>query len=91
MAGLIQATCEYAPPVPVFSTGAGVVLAPDFCVPAGTGLVDVLPGCRLLVAEGEWVQALTLPQPVGSETARALVRFVRAELASGPVSREQIG
>ena len=71
--------------------GAGVVLAPDFCVPAGSGLVDVLPGCRLLVAEGEWVQALTLPQPVGSETARALVRFVRAELASGPVSREQIG
>lgn len=71
--------------------GAGIVIAPDFCVepvPAlqeidampGSGptpaLEDVLPGWRLLVGF-DTVQALTLPLPAGSETARALVRFVR--------------
>lgn len=77
--------------------GAGVVLAPDFCVepilPSGqlTGavrheaspaaLVDLLPGWRLLVGV-ETVQALTLPLPAGSETARALVRHVREALGS---------
>lgn len=61
--------------------GAGVVMAPDFCVPPGDVLVDLLPGWRLTVAEGEWVQALTLPAPAASETARAFVGFVKAELA----------
>jgi DNA-binding transcriptional LysR family regulator len=78
--------------------GAGLVLAPDYCVqsrPAdwrGTperdaepveamALVDVLPGWQLL-AGLDTVQALTLPVPAGSETARALVRFVREALTS---------
>lgn len=75
--------------------GAGVVLAPDFCVEAvgvsaeaegaarraagGVGLFDLLPGWRML-AGIDTVQALTLPQPAGSETARALVRFMRQSL-----------
>ena len=81
--------------------GAGVVLAPDFCVEAvnigsdalgetrllagsdvtasGTALVNLLPGWRML-AGIDTVQALTLPLPAGSETARALVRFVRERL-----------
>ncbi|MDI4635073.1 LysR family transcriptional regulator [Pelomonas sp. V22] len=66
--------------------GAGVVMAPDFCVPPGDVLVDLLPGWRLTVAEGEWVQALTLPAPAASETARAFVGFVKAELAQGPAA-----
>lgn len=64
--------------------GAGIVLLPDFCVGPASGLVDLLPGWRLRVDQGEWVHALTLPVPVGSETARALVRFVR-ETLSGPL------
>ena len=48
---------------------------------SGTGLVDVLPGWRLMVGM-ETVQALTLPLPAGSETARVLVRFVREALGS---------
>ena len=70
--------------------GSGVVLAPDFCVEAvaglpeprigGPALVNVLPGWRLQ-AGIETVQALTLPVPAGSETARALVRFVRQRLS----------
>jgi DNA-binding transcriptional LysR family regulator len=68
--------------------GHGVVLAPDFCVEALPGissetheadLVDVLPGWRM-AAGLDTVQALTLPLPAGSETARALVRFVRQAL-----------
>lgn len=62
--------------------GDGVVLCPDFCVGPHSGLVDLLPGWRMVVKEGEWIQALTLPMPVGSETARALVRFVREALAA---------
>lgn len=74
--------------------GAGIVVAPDFCVealhalqvagaaiesgPAPT-LRNVLPGWRLLVGL-DTVQALTLPTPAGSESARALVRFVRSVL-----------
>lgn len=81
--------------------GAGVVLAPDFCVEGasreagapgapnslsdtsraagGPTLVNLLPGWRML-AGIDTVQALTLPVPAGSETARALVRFVRESL-----------
>lgn len=74
--------------------GAGVVVAPDFCVErraadgvdglsgeaGGQGhLQNVLPGWRLIVGI-ETVQALTLPLPAGSETARALVRFVKDAL-----------
>jgi DNA-binding transcriptional LysR family regulator len=77
--------------------GAGVVLAPDFCVEAvleadgrvGRTLThaaqpllkDVLPGWRVLVGI-ETVHALTLPMPAGSETARALVRFVKETLGA---------
>ncbi|HEY8879792.1 MAG TPA: LysR family transcriptional regulator [Roseateles sp.] len=71
--------------------GSGVVIAPDFCVEPIPALRDagvaldaapapllrnVLPGWRLLVGF-DTVQALTLPLPAGSETARALVRFAR--------------
>jgi DNA-binding transcriptional LysR family regulator len=74
--------------------GAGIVIAPDFCVESAgalqetpeTGapapfptLQNALPGWTLLVGF-DTVQALTLPQPAGSETARALVRFVRDAL-----------
>jgi len=77
--------------------GASAVIAPDFCVepvPALQQLVDmpapsptpllknVLPSWTLLVGF-DTVQALTLPLPAGSETARALVRFVRDTLLSG--------
>jgi DNA-binding transcriptional LysR family regulator len=77
--------------------GAGVVVAPDFCVepvpalqelgamPAPEqlpSLRNVLPGWRLLVGF-DTVQALTLPLPAGSETARALVRFARDTLLPG--------
>lgn len=81
--------------------GNGIVLAPDFCVepspglvaacgrdPAaavGPALIDALPGWRML-AGFDTVQALTLPLPAGSETARALVRFVREALAAPPAS-----
>ena len=44
-------------------------------------LAGVLPGWRVLVGI-ETVQALTLPMPAGSETARALVRYVREALAA---------
>lgn len=81
--------------------GAGIVIAPDFCVepvaalqpeagmpapPDPQPLRDVLPGWQLQ-AGLDTVQALTLPLPAGSETARALVRFVRDSLLrprSGP-------
>ena len=77
--------------------GAGVVMAPDFCVedvalsgeartmadaaPPVAGLHDVVPGWRMLLGV-ETVQALTLPRPAGSETARALVRYVREALGA---------
>ena len=75
--------------------GAGLVIAPDFCVepvPAlqAIGVMpdlglpplrNMLPGWRLLVGL-DTVQALTLPLPAGSEAARALVRFVRDALAA---------
>jgi DNA-binding transcriptional LysR family regulator len=75
--------------------GAGVVIAPDFYVDpiaalSGTSaslaalerpLRNVLPGWQLLVGL-DTVQALTLPLPAGSDTARALVRFVRDALLS---------
>lgn len=74
--------------------GAGIVVAPDFCVapygswgiapgeaPKEQQLQNLLPGWRLVVGI-ETVQALTLPLPAGSETARALVRFVKEALMS---------
>ncbi|WP_458232587.1 LysR family transcriptional regulator [Roseateles sp. P5_E8] len=73
--------------------GAGLVIAPDFCVeaipalqamgavadPNPAPLRNLLPGWKLLVGL-DTVQALTLPVPAGSEAARALVRFVRDTL-----------
>ncbi len=74
--------------------GAGIVIAPDFCVEPVPGLGgneaaavgrpplrNVLPGWQLQVGL-DTVQALTLPLPAGSETARTLVRFVRDALQS---------
>lgn len=61
-----------------------VVFAPDFVAAADLSqgnLIDVLPGWRLRVPEGDAVQALTLPQPESPEAARWLVRFVREALA----------
>lgn len=76
--------------------GGGVVLAPDFCIPevaadAAAGeavmgtrvsgvLQDLLPGWEVALDLNR-VQALTLPMPAGSESARALVRWVREGLA----------
>jgi DNA-binding transcriptional LysR family regulator len=64
--------------------GAGLVLAPRYAVQADLdqgGLIDMLPGWHLPVAEGDHVQALTLAPAVAGEGARALVRFVRDALA----------
>ncbi len=60
--------------------GAGVVFAPDYCVQADLQagrLVDLLPGWQLPVAEGDMVQALTLPPAIAPRSARELVKFVR--------------
>ncbi|MES2958123.1 MAG: LysR substrate-binding domain-containing protein [Pseudomonadota bacterium] len=68
--------------------GAGIVLAPSYCAQVDLmqdRLVDVLPGWHLPVAEGAMLQALTLPQPLASESARSLVRFVREALAASPL------
>jgi DNA-binding transcriptional LysR family regulator len=59
--------------------GSGVVLTMDCSVAQQLDsglLIDLLPNWHLPLAEGETVQALTLPFPVASESARALVRFV---------------
>lgn len=69
--------------------GRGIMFSPDFTaaadLQAGT-LVDVLPGWRLVVPEGDTVQALMLPQPESSEAARRLVRFVREALGAATAS-----
>jgi DNA-binding transcriptional LysR family regulator len=64
--------------------GGGTVLAPDYCVADDLRegrLIDMLPGWRLPVAEGDTVQALTLPLVTAGRTARELVRFVREACA----------
>jgi len=63
---------------------AGVVLAPDYCVRADLAagcLVDLLPDWQLPLAEGDQVQALTLPAATAGAKARALVRHVAERLA----------
>lgn len=63
--------------------GCGVVLAPDFCVREDLALgrlVDVLPDWELPIAEGDCVQALTLPAATAGANARALVRMVAQRL-----------
>lgn len=65
--------------------GDAIVFAPDFTVAALAGaghLVDVLPGWQLVIAEGDTVYALTLPQPSVPAAARALVQFVAEALAT---------
>lgn len=65
--------------------GRGIVFAPDFCVTedlASGRLIDVLPGWRLKVPEGEQVMALTLALGTAPEAARALVGFVKEALAA---------
>lgn len=64
-------------------SGCGVVLAPDYCARellARGQLIDLLPAWQLPIPEGDTVQALTLPLPVCSESARELVRFVADRL-----------
>jgi DNA-binding transcriptional LysR family regulator len=68
--------------------GAGVVLALEHDVQhlvAAGELVDLLPAWQLPVPEAEWLQALTLPQPLVPEAAQALVRFVALRLAAPAV------
>jgi DNA-binding transcriptional LysR family regulator len=68
--------------------GGGIVLAPSYCAQVDLmqdRLINVLPGWHLPVAEGSSVQALTLPQPLASESARTLVRYVRDALAASPL------
>lgn len=65
--------------------GGGVVFSPDFAIApdlAAGRFVDVLPGWRLPVAQGDTMVALTLPLPAAPESARALVHFVRGALAA---------
>lgn len=64
----------------VAAAGGGIVFTPDYAARAEVSarqLVDVLPGWRLPVAEGDTLQALTLPVNVAPESARALVHHVR--------------
>jgi len=71
--------------IAVARAGGGIVFSPDFAVAADLAegrLVDVLPGWRLPVAQGDTMVALTLPAPSAPESARALVRFVRERLAA---------
>jgi DNA-binding transcriptional LysR family regulator len=63
--------------------GQGVVLAPDFCVRddvAAGRLLNLLPDWELPIAEGDCVQALTLPVHTAGANARALVRMVAQRL-----------
>ncbi len=69
----------------VAAAGGGIVFSPDYAVrrevESGV-LIDALPGWRLPVAEGDVLQALTLPHAVAPESARALVKHVRSGLMS---------
>ncbi len=68
----------------VAAAGGGIVFTPDYAVAMelqSRRLVDVLPGWRLPVGEGDTLQALTLPVSVAPESARALVHHVREGLA----------
>lgn len=63
--------------------GQGVVLAPDFCVQedvAAGRLHNLLPDWHLPIAEGDCVQALTLPVHTAGANARALVHLVAQRL-----------
>lgn len=63
--------------------GQGVVLAPDFCVQEDVAvgrLHNLLPDWHLPIAEGDCVQALTLPVHTAGANARALVRLVAQRL-----------
>lgn len=63
--------------------GQGVVLAPNFCVQedlAAGRLHDLLPDWHLPIAEGDCVQALTLPVHTAGANARALVHLVAQRL-----------
>lgn len=80
---------EMATLVTMACHGRGIVFAPDFSVQrecAAGALVDVLPGWRLQLPEGDTVYALTLPQPSAPAAARALVQFV-AEALAGAATR----
>jgi DNA-binding transcriptional LysR family regulator len=71
-------------------SGAGVVLAPDYCVRDDITrgrLVPVLPQWHLPVSEGKWVQAITLPLSQAPASARVLAGFAREVLA--PLADDQ--
>jgi len=77
--------------------GQGIVFAPDFSVREELTqgrLTDALGGWQMVLAEGDTVQALTLPAPTAPEAARALVQFVAAALAApapGPLPAPAAG
>lgn len=76
--------------VAVARAGGGIVFCPDFGVAAEVAagqLVDVLPGWRLPVSQGDAIVALTLPVPAAPESARALVRFIRESLGAAAIER----
>jgi molybdate transport repressor ModE-like protein len=65
--------------------GGGVAFAPDFCAWADLArgeLVDALPGWHLPIAEGDTVQALTLPSALRPESAKALIDWLKTHLAA---------
>ena len=65
--------------------GCGVVLAPDYFVAADLAagrLVNLLPDWHLPIAEGDCIQALTLPAATAGANARALVRWVAQRLGA---------
>lgn len=69
--------------------GQGVVIAPDFCVAqdlAAGRLLNLLPEWELPIAEGNCVQALTLPVHTAGANARALVRMVAQRLQPAAAS-----
>lgn len=75
---------EMATLVAMACHGRGIVFAPDFSVQrelSAGALLDLLPGWRLHLPEGDTVYALTLPHPSAPAAARALVQFVAEALA----------
>lgn len=67
--------------------GAGVVLTAEHDVVqhlARGELIDLLPNWRVAMPDVDTLQALTLPQPLVPEAARALVKYVAQKLTRPP-------
>ncbi|MBH9554222.1 LysR family transcriptional regulator [Inhella gelatinilytica] len=74
--------------------GGGVALAPDFCAQADVEagrLADRLPGWQLPIAEGNEIQALTLPAAAAGVKARALVHWVSDALTASHTAQFKPG